>query len=46
MCAGEPPAPPAKLVSSWQKLLYGKNEMGMVHVLGVQRGLGPEGEEE
>lgn len=45
-CTGEPPAPPTRLVSSWQKMLYGKEEVAMVHVLRVQRGKGPEGEEE
>jgi hypothetical protein len=46
MCAGEPPAPPSRLVSPWQKLLYGKNEVALVHVLRLQRGKSPEGEDE
>lgn len=46
MPAGEPPAPPTRLISPWQKLLYGKNEVALVHVLRVQRGKSPEGEDE
>jgi hypothetical protein len=46
MCAGEPPTPPSRLISPWQKLLYGKNEVALVHVLRLQRGKSPEGEDE
>lgn len=46
MFVGEPPEPPSQLVSLWQKLLYGRNEVALVHVLGLQRGKSPEGEEE
>jgi hypothetical protein len=45
-CAGEPPAPPAALVAPWQKLLYGREEVALVHVLRLQRGKSPEGEDE
>lgn len=44
--AGHPPSPPSRLVSTWQKMLYGKEEVAMVHVLRLQRGKSPEGEDE
>ena len=32
--AGEPPPRPARLVTLWQRLLYGQDIVGMVHILG------------
>ena len=32
--AGEPPKPPAQLVTHWQRYLYGDNVVGLVRVLG------------
>jgi hypothetical protein len=33
-------------VTRWQRLLYGANQLSLVHVVGLQRGKSPEGEEE
>ncbi|WIA29405.1 hypothetical protein OEZ86_011909 [Tetradesmus obliquus] len=44
--AGRVPPPPNKLVTRWQKLLYGKEQLALVHVLGCVRGKAPNGTEE
>lgn len=44
--AGRVPQPPNKLVTRWQKLLYGKEQLALVHVLGCVRGKAPNGTEE
>lgn len=35
--AGEPPQRPAQLTSLWQRLLYGEDIVGLVHILGFTR---------
>jgi len=32
--AGEAPPPPAQLVTAWQRMLYGDDVVGLVHVMG------------
>jgi hypothetical protein len=40
------PPPPNKLATRWQKLLYAKDQLALVHVLGCLRGKAPNGTEE
>jgi hypothetical protein len=44
--AGNPPVPPSKLVRLWQRLLYGKNQVALVHITGMRRATGPDGDDE
>jgi origin recognition complex subunit 1 len=41
--AGEPPPRPSKLVTHWQRLLYGDKELELAHIIGVTRGVCPKG---
>lgn len=44
--AGRVPPPPSKLVTRWQKLLYGQDQLVLVHIMACQRGKDPDGREE
>eukprot|EP00775_Hariotina_reticulata_P010397 gene10397-10555_t len=44
--AGQQPPPPARLLTRWQKLLHGENQLALVHVVDAKRGKAPDGTEE
>lgn len=46
LSSGRQPPPPSRLIARWQKLLYGKNELVLVNIVGCQRGRAPDGSEE